>query len=153
MRFKFISIILLTLQYSFAFANFSHDKCIKDNQSNIGMKVCSWKAYNIANERLESLYNKLANKYKNEYANKKDEINPYSDRLQLSQSSWIVYREASCIKSAASMSGGSGDGLIYSEFKLDMTNARIKELEKLMSESATILDFPPEFLLKACKMI
>jgi uncharacterized protein YecT (DUF1311 family) len=148
---KIILITLLYFQSPLSYADFSHGDCMKNAATNIEMKECSWRAYSIANERLEILYSSLVNKYK--AGETTDEISPYIDRLNLSQSSWIVYREANCLKSASSMSGGSGESLLYSECKLEMTKARIKEIEKMKNEPPKLLPSPSKFLKNTCNII
>jgi uncharacterized protein YecT (DUF1311 family) len=87
------------------------------------MKICSDEEYKKADQRL----NKIYSAYRSTLDNQRKEA------IKNIQLAWIKYRDLSCEYAALGGKGGSIYSYIISLCLIDMTNQRIKDLEKLSS--------------------
>lgn len=132
MRFAFALVLALVSLNAHAVLtekqiNSKIEKCMKDNESNLGMKQCV--ADGLA--RAEAL---LAQTYKTQDQRVKgtdEDALEMQARLKKSKEAWAQYRDAQCDYEATEMLGGSGESLVRLGCELTKTLQRVKELSTI----------------------
>ena len=95
------------------------------SQSQPELNDASWAAYQRADARLNATYKKLLAKLDDEGRKK----------LIAAERAWLAYRDAQADFDAdAAARGGSMEPLEYNESCLELTEARIKQLQKQISD-------------------
>lgn len=106
-----------------------YKKCMDTEPSNAGMKQYTWAAYEAADKVLNVTYQRV-NK---DWATGTDpDSAERKKRLLGAQRAWLAFRDAQCLLEAASMLGGTGEGLVEGGCLYDKTKARVKELEDVL---------------------
>jgi uncharacterized protein YecT (DUF1311 family) len=107
-----------------------YKKCLDADQSNAGMKQCTWAAYESADKMLNKSYQVLA---KDWVGTDEPDATDRKKRLVAAQRAWVAFRDAECNLQATSMLGGTGEGLVQGECLHTMTVQRVKQLEELQA--------------------
>jgi uncharacterized protein YecT (DUF1311 family) len=112
-------LVIITVLVSSTLCNSAH------SQSQPEMNATSWAEYQKADARLNATYKKLLAKLDDEGRKK----------LIAAERAWVAYRDAQADFDAdASARGGSMEPLEYNESCLELTEARIKDLTKAVSQ-------------------
>jgi uncharacterized protein YecT (DUF1311 family) len=98
-------------------------KCIDEDNSNYGMKICISAAYDKADAELNRVYKIV----------KASTSGVERERLVTAQRAWIKFRDAEADYAAASMLGGTGEGLMYMDNILSITSARVNDFTQTIS--------------------
>jgi len=104
------------------------DKCVKADESNVGMKQCAWSAYADADKLLNQTYSRLSK----DWIGDDEGAAERRKRLVAAQRAWVAFRDAECSLQATEMLGGSGEGLVQGSCLYGATTERAKALETLM---------------------
>jgi uncharacterized protein YecT (DUF1311 family) len=131
MRYPFIFAILL---FSFpAMADDAETKC-DPGGSTLEMTACEFDNYKAADKKLNEVYKEVIAKAKKMDAEYPEGgIEPYDgyeDSIRKSQRAWVGYRDADCLRTTLDARGGSMRNMTYPACLAEMTNNRIKELQK-----------------------
>jgi uncharacterized protein YecT (DUF1311 family) len=94
-----------------------------DAKSNIEMKQCVTKNYQILNKKLNYVYNNLL----------KELDDTGKKKLEQSQKAWLKFRENQATFSADFARGSLASGLYYIDEATRLTKQRIQDLESTLS--------------------
>lgn len=126
-----ILVLLVSLVTTNSFAA-STEKCDKNDESTIGMKMCAGSDFNDADAQLNLEYKKIVKNLKQDPS---DEYNKeILNRLVKAQKAWIAFRDAECDLQATEMLGGTGEGLVTLGCLQNLTQKRTAELKDFFGE-------------------
>lgn len=111
-----------------AHAKFDVEKCLDNNPTNMGMKMCASKQLESAQKDLAVAVKKNQEKIAANFEG--EDAKEVSARLTKAQKTWSAFVEAQCDLDAADMLGGTGEGLIKLSCMANMTEERVIKLEK-----------------------
>lgn len=116
---RILVLSVLTLHCTpLSFAQTSEADC-ENAQTAVEMNACISARYENADERLNSLYNKLRAQLDEEG----------QKHLRDAQRAWLKFRDAECLWAADEMRGGTGASLIRGACLADQTAIRADDLE------------------------
>ncbi len=124
------TLLLLTLLFN-ATLHANSIQC-KEDGNQMQMNQCAYETYQKADKALNTVYKALRNKKKNDKT--------YLANLKTSQRLWIKFRDAeldlifTCESGDKRQCFGSMYPLLYNSEKADITQQRVKSLEKYLKE-------------------
>ena len=109
----------------------------KDPQSNLEMKMCAGQALTKAEAELEVAFDRALKAAESQYESVRHELGfekmpNMPDELRKAERAWEAFREVNCGYQNLVYYGGSMASLAVTGCRLDMTKARIKELNDLV---------------------
>lgn len=102
-------------------------KC-NENGSTLEMRKCASDKYQVADKKLNQVYQQLSSQVKGEEKN----------RLIEAQRAWIVFRDKTCSFEAAQALGGTLEPLLLTSCLGRVTSERAATLEKYVSDRANV---------------
>lgn len=120
-----MSVRLLLALVPFMFAPFAHAAVDCANASDQAtMNQCAGQAFKAADKELNTLYQQITGRLKNNPDGKKLLVN--------AQRAWVSFRDAECTFSASGVAGGSVYPLVYSSCLTAVTKARVETLKQYL---------------------
>ena len=107
---------------------FTLDRCIKTDDTNVGMKQCVAAAFRDADKLLNRTYQGMSKEWIGDDIGSSER----KKRLIAAQRAWIAFRDVECSLQATEMLGGTGEGLIVGQCLYEMTANRVVQIEDLM---------------------
>jgi len=107
----------------------TYKKCMDTDQSNAGMKQCTWSAGEAADKVLNQTYQRVSKEWG---AGDDADAKERKKRLVNAQRAWVTFRDAQCLLDGAAMLGGTGEGLAQGICLYDQTRVRVKQIEDVL---------------------
>src|SRR5579872_1877271 len=105
-------------------------------ESTADMTICSEREYKKTDAVLKKVYQQVIDKI-NEFSASVDDkafVSGYKKALNASEDAWTKFRDVDCDFATYDRTGGSSRLMNVYDCKAELTNARIKELQKIAQE-------------------